>query len=115
MDDDNIKADITATDGTPDLKLDVLLPALKTIPSESFIGTNNAINKIDGGWYQVAVQTNPLLATQCLFPSNVELSRSEGPLSNLLNELGISTILRMDVIKDAQMVLNMPVPLKKFN
>jgi len=115
MDDHNIKADLTAIDGTPDLTLDVLLLALKTIPSESSIGTNNAINKIDGKWYQVAVQTNPLLATQCLFPRNAKLSRSEGPLSKLLNELGVSTILRMDVLKDAQMVLNMPAPLKAFD
>ncbi|OJJ84732.1 uncharacterized protein ASPGLDRAFT_25395 [Aspergillus glaucus CBS 516.65] len=35
MDDHNIKADITATNGTPDLTLDVPLPALKTIPSRS--------------------------------------------------------------------------------
>ena len=114
MDDHNIKADITATNGTPDLTLDVPLPALKTIPSQSSIGTNNAINKIDGKWYQVAVQANPLLAVQCLFPRNVKLSRSEGPLSKL-NELGVSTILRMDVLKDAQMVLNMPTPLKAFD
>ncbi|PWY68770.1 hypothetical protein BO83DRAFT_74538 [Aspergillus eucalypticola CBS 122712] len=115
MDDHNIKADISATNGTPDLTLNVPLPALRTIPSESQIGTNNAVNKIDGKWYQVAVQTNPLLATQCLFPTNVKLARNEGPLSQLLNELGVSTIVRMDVIKDAQMVLNMPTPLKVFN
>ncbi|KAI2883505.1 hypothetical protein CBS11852_9155 [Aspergillus niger] len=115
MDNHDIKADITATDGTPDLRLDVPLPALRSIPSESQIGTNNAVNKIDGKWYQVAVQTNPLLATQSLFPTNVKLTRNEGPLSQLLNELGVSTIVRMDVIKDAQMVLNMPTPLKVFN
>lgn len=108
MDDHNTRADITATDGTPDLKLEVPILALKTIPSQSSIGTNNAINKIDGKWYQVAVQVNPLLAAQSLFPRNVKLSRSEGPLSKLLNELGVSTILRMDILKDAQMVLNMP-------
>lgn len=62
MDDHNIKAGITATNGRPDLTLDVPFPALKTIPSRSSIGTNNAINKIDGKWYQVAVQANPLLA-----------------------------------------------------
>lgn len=115
MNDHNIKADITATDDTTDLTLDVPLPALQTIPSQSSTGTNNAINKIDGKWCQVAVQANPLLATQCLFPRNVQLSRSKGPLSILLNELGISILLRMDVLKDAQMVLNMPAPLKAFD
>ncbi|KAB8275252.1 hypothetical protein BDV30DRAFT_207977 [Aspergillus minisclerotigenes] len=115
MDDHNIKAELTATDGTPDLTLDVPLPALTTIPSESSIATNNAINKIDGKWYQVTVQTNPLLAAQSILPGNVTLNRSEGPLSKLLNELGVSTILRMDTIKDAQMVLNMPTPLQAFD
>jgi hypothetical protein len=115
MDDHNIKADLTAADGTADLSLDVPLPPLKTMASQTSIGTNNAINKIDGKWYQVTVQTNPLLGTQCLFPSNVKLSRREGPLSRILNELGVSTILRMDVLKDAQMVLNMPTPLNAFD
>ncbi|KAB8262142.1 hypothetical protein BDV32DRAFT_136839 [Aspergillus pseudonomiae] len=115
MDDHNIKAELTATDGTPDLTLDVPLPALRTIPSQSSIGTNIAINKIDGKWYEVAVQTNPLLGAQRLLPGNVTLSRSEGPLSKLLNELGVSTIVRMDVLKDAQMVLNMPTPLEAFH
>ncbi|KAJ5812393.1 hypothetical protein N7474_008694 [Penicillium riverlandense] len=115
MNEDNIKADITATDGTPDLALDIPLPALKAIPSQTSIGTNNAINEIDRKWYQVTVQTNPLLGAQCLFPRNVKASRSEGPLSKLLNELGASTILRMDVLKDAQMILNMPTPLKAFD
>lgn len=115
IDDHIITADITAKDGTPDLMLDIPLPALRTIPSESSIGINNAINKIDGKWFQVKVQANPLLGAQCLLPRNVNLSRSEGPLSELLNELGVSTILRMDVLKDAQMVLNMPTPLDPFN
>lgn len=115
MDDHNVKADITATDGTPDLSLDVPLPPLTSIPSQSSIVTNNAINQIDGKWYQVTVQTNPLLATQCLFPRNVKLAQSNGQLSTLLSDLGISTILRMDVLKDAQMILNMPKPLRAFD
>ncbi|KAJ5261613.1 hypothetical protein N7497_004077 [Penicillium chrysogenum] len=115
MESRNIKADITATDGTPDLTLEVPLPALETISSQSSIVTNNAINKIDGKWCQVAVQANPLLAARCLFPRNVTLSRSEGPLSKLLNELGVSTILRMDVLKDVQMILSMPAPLQAFD
>lgn len=114
MDDHIINADITATDGTPDLMLEVQLPSLKTIPSQTSIQTNNAINKIDGKWHQVAVQTNPLLGAQCPFPRKVKLSRSAGPLSTLLNTLGASTILRMDILKDAQMVLNMPIPLSPF-
>ncbi|GFF60712.1 hypothetical protein IFM51744_10464 [Aspergillus udagawae] len=115
MDEYNIKAEIAATDGKLDLTLDVPLPAMKTIPSQSRIVNNNAINRIDEKWYQVTVQTNPLLGAQRLFPRNVIVSRGKGPLSELLNELGASTVLRMDVLKDAQMILNMPTPLKAFD
>jgi hypothetical protein len=115
MNDCNIKGYIISTDGKLDLALDVPLPALKSIPSQSLPSVNNAINKIDGKWHQVAVQTNPLLAAQLLLPRNVTLFRGEGPLSNLLNELGVSTILRMDVLKEAQMVLNTPIPLMAFD
>ncbi|KAJ5889503.1 hypothetical protein N7504_010313 [Penicillium tannophilum] len=113
--DEYIKANVTAADGKRDLTLEVPLPALKTIPSQSSIGINNAINEIDGKWHQVTVQTNPLLGAQRLLPGDVKLSRGQGPLSKLLNELGVSTILGMDVLKDAQMILNMPIPLKVFD
>lgn len=115
MDEENIKASIITTDGKLDLALDVPCPELKAIPSQSRIVNNNAINKIDEKWYQVTVQTNPLLGAQRLFPRDVVIYRGKGPLSELLNELGAWTILRMDFLKDAQMVLNMPVPIKGFD
>ncbi|KAL3465749.1 hypothetical protein BJX64DRAFT_275068 [Aspergillus heterothallicus] len=115
MDENNIKADITATDGKLDVALDVPLPALKSIPSRSSIVNNNAINKIDEKWYQVTVQTNPLLGAQRLFPRNINVYRGRGPLSELLNELGAWTVLRVDILKDAQMILNMPTPLKAID
>lgn len=115
MGEENIKGSIIATDGKLDLALDVPCPELKAIPSQSRIVNNNAINKIDEKWYQVTVQTNPLLGAQRLFPRDVVVYRGKGPLSELLNELGAWTILRMDLLKDAQMVLNMPVPIKAFD
>ncbi len=111
MDDGTIKVDLSATDGILDLTLEAPLPTLRNITSQSSIVTNYAINKIDGEWNQVKVQTNPLLGAQSLFPKNVVLSRGKGPLSSLLSELEISTLVRMDVLKDAQMVLHMPQPL----
>ena len=62
-----------------------------------------------------AVQTNALSFVQRLLPRNVELVRHGGPLSQLLDGLGASTILRLDVVKDAQLVLNLPTPLKAFD
>lgn len=115
MDEYGIEADITATNGEPDLTVNAPLPALKSNPSQSLIVNNNAINKIDEKWYQVTVQTNAILGGQRIFPRNVTVSRGKGPLSELLNELCVSTILRMDVLQDAQMVLHMPTPLKAFD
>lgn len=48
MDDDNIRADITGIDGVPDLTLDIPVPVLKTIPSQSLITTNNASTRLTG-------------------------------------------------------------------
>jgi hypothetical protein len=36
-------------------------------------------------------------------------------MSQLLDGLGASTIVRLDVVKDAQLVLNMPTRLKVFD
>jgi hypothetical protein len=49
-----------------------------------------------------------------LLPQDVALMRNGGPISRLLDGLGAGKILRFDVIKDAQMVLNMPRLLKDF-
>jgi hypothetical protein len=54
------------------------------------------------------VQTNTLTFAQRLLPRDVTLTRHGGPLSQLLDGLGASTILRVDVVKDAQIVLNLP-------
>ena len=37
---------------------------------------------------------------------------ARGPLSQLLDGLRMSTVVRVDVVKDAQLVLNLPTPLK---
>lgn len=52
---------------------------------------------------------------QRLLPRDVKLMRHGGPLSQLLDGLGASTIVRLDVVKDAQLVLNLPTPLKAFD
>jgi len=69
------------------------------------------IHQVDGLWHQSVVQSNTLSFAQRLFPRDVQLDRNGGPLSQLLDGLGATRILRLDVIKDAQIVLNLPVPL----
>lgn len=53
--------------------------------------------------------------SQQLFPHNMTLSRSGGPMSELLNGLGASTMLRLDLVRDPQLVLHVPAPLNTFS
>ncbi|KML14955.1 acetoacetate decarboxylase [Burkholderia cepacia] len=110
----DVKASIAGPGGQPDLTLRAPLPVLRNVPSQSHMSTATMINRIDGEWHRTLVQTNMLSFAQRLFPRDVELSRHGGPLSQLLDGLGASTVLRMDVIKDAQLVLNMPTRLDAF-
>lgn len=110
-----VRAGIAASDGTPDLTLRAPLPALRTVPSQSRMGRNTMIHRIDGQWHQTVVETNTLSFAQKLFPRDVTLTRGGGPMSELLGGLGVSTILRLDVVKDAQLVLNMPTPMTTFD
>jgi hypothetical protein len=111
----DVKARIAATDGTPDLTLSAPLPALRTVASQSRMGTNILINQIDGKWHRTVVQSNTLSFGQRLFPRDAQLVRHGGPMSQLLEGLDASAIVRMDVVKDAQLALNMPTPLTAFD
>jgi hypothetical protein len=107
-----VTASIAATDGTPDVTLTAPLPALRRIPSQSKLSTNTSIGLVDGEWRQTQFVTNPTELAQTLFPRGVKVSRSGGPISQLLDGLGVKTIVRFDVVKDAQMVLYLPRPLQ---
>ncbi|OAJ51545.1 acetoacetate decarboxylase [Paraburkholderia ginsengiterrae] len=111
----DVRAHIAGPSGTPDLTLSAPLPALRNVAPQSHMGTSTMINLVDGQWHQATVQTNTLSFAQRLFPRDVKLLRSGGPLSQLLDGLGASTIVRLDVVKDAQVVLNLPTPLKAFD
>ena len=105
-----VTARIAAADGTPDLALGAPLPALRDVAPQSHMASNIALNLIDGRWHQTVVQWNMLSFAQTLFPKSVELTRAGGPMSQLLDGLGARKVLRLDVVKDAQLVLNMPRP-----
>lgn len=111
----DVRAQVAGPGGAPDLTLNAPLPALRDVVPQSHIGTTTMINRVDGEWHQTTVQTNTLSFAQRLFPRNVTLLRSGGPLSQLLDGLGASALVRLDVVKDAQIVLNLPVPLKVFD
>ncbi|MBR8124200.1 acetoacetate decarboxylase family protein [Burkholderia multivorans] len=110
----DVKASIAGPGGKADLTLRASLPVLRNVPSQSHMATATMVNQIDGEWHQTRVQTNMLSFAQRLFPRDVRLARHGGPLSQLLDGLGASTVLRMDVVKDAQVVLNMPTRLDTF-
>lgn len=106
-----VQAKIFDVNGKLDLSLKTLVPTLKHVTSETHINKATMLHVVDGEWHQTEVQSNILSFAQKLFPKNVQLERNEGPLTTLLNELGASRILRLDVIEDAQVVLNLPTPL----
>jgi hypothetical protein len=107
----DISASISALGGKPDLSLHAPLPGLRTVAPQSHMVTTTMINRVDGEWHQTLVQTNTLTFAQRLLPRHVSLTHHGGPLSQLLEGLGASTILRLDVVKDAQIVLNLPTRL----
>ncbi|SRR5579883_993327 len=107
-----VTGSIAATDGTPDVTLTAPLPALRRIPSQSRLSTNTSIGLVDGEWRQTQFVTNPIEIARALFPRGVKLSRAGGPISQLLDGLAVGTILRLDVVRDAQMVLYLPRPLQ---
>ncbi|WP_454806827.1 acetoacetate decarboxylase [Paraburkholderia fungorum] len=110
-----VKAGISSLDGRPDLMLSAPLPVLHSAVPQSQMGTSTMVHVVDGQWHQTSVQTNTLSFAQRILPRNVKLVRSGGPLSQLLDGLGVSTIVRFDVVKDAQVVLNLPTRLTAFD
>ncbi|WP_396333604.1 acetoacetate decarboxylase [Burkholderia anthina] len=110
-----VSARIAGPDGRSDLTLNAPAPALTRVAPQSRMGTNTMINLVDGVWHQSSVQTNTLSFAQRMLPRDVELVRHGGPLSQLLDGLGVSTVMRFDVVEDAQLVLNLPTPLHALN
>ncbi|MFG0587423.1 acetoacetate decarboxylase family protein [Acinetobacter sp. YQ_14] len=104
----NIYADLKDTSGQLDLSLSTQTPELKHVKSESSMNEATMLHQVDNKWHQTLVQSNTLAFAQKLLPRNVKLVRHGGPVSQLLDELGASKILRLDVVQDAQVVLNLP-------
>ncbi|WP_130802816.1 acetoacetate decarboxylase family protein [Acinetobacter ihumii] len=109
-----VNAGLKDTQGQSDLSLHAFTPPLKHVKSESRMSQATMLHQVDGAWNQTLVQSNMLSFAQKLFPKKVKLTRHGGPVSQLLDELKTSTILRLDVIEDAQVVLNMPKRLEKI-
>ncbi|NUF53915.1 acetoacetate decarboxylase family protein [Acinetobacter seifertii] len=107
----HVQANIADLNGKLDLSLKISVPTLKRVDSETHINKATMLHVVDGKWHQTEVESNILSFAQKLFPKNVQLQKHDGPLTKLLNELGASKILRLDVIEDAQVVLNLPTPL----
>ncbi|KXO87447.1 acetoacetate decarboxylase [Acinetobacter venetianus] len=104
----NIYADLKDTSGQLDLSLSTQTPELKHVKSESRMNEATMLHLVDNKWHQTLVQSNTLAFAQKLLPRNVKLVRHGGPVSQLLDELGASKILRLDVVQDAQVILNLP-------
>ena len=105
-----ITASVAAPEGTPDISLSLPTPKFRTLPSQSRMGKNTMLNRIDGEWRQISVQSNTLSFAQQILPSGITLRRQGGPLAQLLDGLGASTLVQLDVTQDAQLLLHMPTP-----
>ncbi|QHH95337.1 acetoacetate decarboxylase [Acinetobacter gyllenbergii] len=103
-----VNANLTDRTGKMDLSLTASTPNLKQVKSESRISQATMLHLVDGKWHQTQVQSNLLSFGQRLLPRKIKLARHGGPLSQLLDELGASKILRLDVIQDAQVILHLP-------
>jgi hypothetical protein len=107
-----VTASIFSTDGKPDVTLTGPLPAMRRVPSQSQISSNTTIGLVDGEWRQTVFQTNPLEMSRIMLPRDFKIARDGGPITQLLDGLGAGKILRLNVIKEAQMVLHLPRPLQ---
>lgn len=110
----NSTATLWDTTGKPDVSISLPTPAFKSIPSQTKLSTHTMLHNIDGQWHQTDVLSNPLSVSQQLFPKNVKLEKHGGKVSQLLEELGVGKIIRVDVTNDAQTVLYLPKPLKNY-
>ncbi|PKF33505.1 acetoacetate decarboxylase [Acinetobacter proteolyticus] len=104
----DVNASLTDTSGKIDLSITASTPNLKHVKSESRISQATMLHLVDGKWHQTQVQSNLLSFGQKLLPRKIKLARHGGPLSQLLDELGASKILRLDVVQDAQVILHLP-------
>lgn len=111
---ETVEASIGTSDATPDLTLVAPRPEFRTVPSQSHMATNTMVHRVDGRWHETIVRSNMLSHAQRLFPRDVRMTRHGGPMSELLGGLGASKMLRLDVVKDAQVVLNMPMTIEGF-
>lgn len=103
-----VNANLMDTEGKIDLSLSAATPTLQQVQSETRTSEATMLHLVDHKWHQTRVQSNILSFAQTLFPRKVNLVRHGGPLSQLLDELGASKILRLDVIQDAQVALHLP-------
>ena len=108
---DHVHAALAGPGGQPDLTLTAPLPRMDHVPPQSRIGSSIIVNRIDGVWHQATAVTNKLTLGQTTFPHEARLTRAGAPLSQLLDGLGPTRMLRLDVVSNAQIVLHMPVPL----
>lgn len=109
--DGSVRCGIAKTDGSPDVTLTAPLPKFTNVPSQSRMSTNTSIQQIDGRWNATTFRSNTLSFAETAFPRKAVLKRHGGPISDLLDGLGASRMLRLDVVRDAQLILNMPVSL----
>ncbi len=108
--DETLELNLTNAAGGTDLSLSSPIPPQQDLAPQSRIGTSVMVNRIDGRWHRTTVHTNKLRLGQKLLPRDISLGFGTGAVSQLLKALGVGRLLRMDVMTDGQLVLNLPIP-----
>jgi Acetoacetate decarboxylase (ADC) len=108
--DRGIEARVGDMNGREDLYLRAPLPPQQNVPQQSRLGAVHMVHTLDGTWHQSVVESNVLAHGETLLPSRVALKRAGGALSNLLDGLGASQLMRIEVMSEVQYILHLPLP-----
>ena len=110
IDDNRTSARVANDSGGTDLSMSVVTPKQRSYATGTHVSSLTALNKIGGAWHTSLSQTNVLTAGRALFPRNVDLHVGEGRLADDIRSLKPIKTIRLDVLTEAQMALNVPTP-----
>ena len=110
IDDNRTNARVANDSGGTDLSMSAATPKQRSYATGTHVSSLTALNKIGGAWHASLSQTNVLSAGRTLFPRNIDLHVGAGRLADDIRSLKPIRPIRLDVLTEAQMALNVPTP-----
>ena len=108
--DARVEAGVCDLDGRQDLRVSAPSPRRRDVRPQTRLGTLHMVHRVDGEWHRSVLESNTLSYAEAVLPCGVKLQRAGGPLSQWLDRLGAATVLRLEVVREGQLVLHLPVP-----